>query len=196
MKGVENLLESFPVRLKASQEGDILGVVLDADTNLAGRWQSLRNHLRAAGYTNVPDAPDPAGTVCEPPQDTLLPRAGIWLMPDNRTTGMLEDFLRLLVPHAKESALFRHAETSIAAIPGTPPFIPAHRSKALMHTWLAWQEEPGKPFGTAITAKYLDPNAPQADVFIGWLERLFGGCPREKAGRSSRHLRRGCASLP
>jgi len=47
--GVDQLLESFPVRLKASDDGDIVGIVIDADTDLAARWQSLRGRLTGAG---------------------------------------------------------------------------------------------------------------------------------------------------
>jgi hypothetical protein len=46
-------------------------------------------------------------------------------------------------------------------------------SKANIHTWLAWQEEPGKPMGQAITAKYLNPKSKQAELFVNWLRALF-----------------------
>ncbi len=42
-----------------------------------------------------------------------------------------------------------------------------------MHTWLAWQNKPGRPFGTAITARYLDADVPEATAFVAWLEKLF-----------------------
>ena len=42
-----------------------------------------------------------------------------------------------------------------------------------MHTWLAWQENPGRPYGTAITARFLDAEAPQADVLVAWINYLF-----------------------
>jgi hypothetical protein len=35
--------------------------------------------------------------------------------------------------------------------------------KAAIHTWLAWQEKPGKLLGTAITAKFLDSRVAQVD---------------------------------
>ena len=38
--GVENLLITVPVYLKASEEGDIVGIVVDAATDLASRWAS------------------------------------------------------------------------------------------------------------------------------------------------------------
>lgn len=33
--------------------------------------------------------------------------------------------------------------------------------------------EPGKPLGQAITARYLDADAPHARRLIGWLRQLF-----------------------
>ena len=93
-------------------------------------------------------------------------------MPNNRTSGILEDFLRFLVP--QPNILFDHAKTSVAAIPeGERRFKPLDEPKAVIHTWLAWQEEPGRPFGTAISACFLDPNVPEVDVLADWLKRLF-----------------------
>lgn len=169
---VDQLLDSFPVRLKASEDGDILGVLIDADTGVDTRWQSLRGHLTRNGYENVPENPAPGGAILEPPADKLLPRVGIWIMPDNRTPGMLEDFLAFLVP--PDSRLFEHVKSSIAAIPDGERRFPQHReTKAVIHTWLAWQEEPGKPLGQAITARYLDAGADHVDPLITWITRLF-----------------------
>jgi len=47
--GIDNLLESLPVELRGS-ELERLGIVVDADTNLNGRWDSLRNTLMKDGY--------------------------------------------------------------------------------------------------------------------------------------------------
>lgn len=171
-RGVEKLLESFPLRLKASEEGDSVGMVIDADTDLAARWRSLRDRLIDLGYQGVGKDPDPQGTVLEPPPDRLLPRVGIWIMPDNRTTGILEDFLLFLVP--PDSRLYAHVQASIDSIPnGEQGFKALDKPKAELHTWLAWQKKPGKPLGTAITAKFLDPNVPQVDILIAWLRRLY-----------------------
>ena len=52
-------------------------------------------------------------------------------------------------------------------------FKEAHVAKARIHTWLAWQEEPGKPLGQAITKKFFDSSAPQAQQFIDWIRNLF-----------------------
>ena len=170
--GDHRLLENLSVRLKANDDREnVIGVVIDADTDVAARWQSLRDRLIGAGYVGVPALPDAGGIVREPPTGTLLPRVGVWIMPDNRTGGNLEDFLAFLVPQPNE--LFDHAEKSIDTIPN-PPFREATRSKALIHTWLAWQSDPGLPMGTAIGARFLDSDLPEANALAGWLGRLFG----------------------
>ncbi|MFN3648665.1 MAG: DUF3226 domain-containing protein [Armatimonadota bacterium] len=68
-----------------------------------------------------------------------------------------------------------HPRTSCGR--GYPPqerrFSEPRLRKAELHTWLAWQEEPGQPFGTSITARVLDGDRPQAREFIGWLRRLY-----------------------
>lgn len=170
-RDVDGLLEALPVQLKASDVG-VLGVVLDADTNLDARWTSLKSRLVAAGYSNVPAVPSSSGTILVPPSGTILPRFGAWLMPDNTSRGILEDFLCFLVPQPSE--LFDHAKESVRRIPpGAQRFQDCDSSKALIHTWLAWQAEPGRPFGTAITARFLDPTMPQADLLAMWLKQLF-----------------------
>lgn len=168
---VNQLLESFPVRLKES-DLEALGVILDADTDMAARWQSLRDRLNKAGYQNLPDSPCQGGTILLPPSDSLLPRVGIWIMPDNQANGILEDFLRSLVP--AESPLFSHVQASVESIPaGEQRFPDLAKPKAIIHTWLAWQEKPGKPLGTAITARFLNPSVAQVDELVSWLDRLF-----------------------
>ncbi|HVC34024.1 MAG TPA: DUF3226 domain-containing protein [Chloroflexota bacterium] len=170
--GVDQLLESFPVRLKASEDGDIIGMVVDADTDISSRWQSVRDRLTGLGYQGTPANPAPGGTILGPPVGTLLPRVGIWIMPDNQTNGILENFLRFLVP--ADSPLFEHVRSSVARIPaGERRFSQLAEPKAIIHTWLAWQEEPGRPLGTAITARYLDHEVAQVDILVSWLNRLF-----------------------
>lgn len=168
-KDCEQLLSGFPVRLN---ESDIsrLGVVIDADVSLPSRWSELRKTLTAAGYSAVPTLPSEQGTVIEPPVESILPRVGIWLMPDNRNSGILEDFLRFLVP--EDCRLFTHAQTVMANLP-EKRFSPVAETKALIHTWLAWQKDPGRPLGQSITAKFMDAGVPQVDTFIEWLRRLF-----------------------
>lgn len=168
-EGKDPLLDTLPVKLKESDLA-VLGIILDADTDLDARWHALSDRLRAAGYDNIGGQPDPLGSVFYPPENSLLPRLGIWLMPNNQVPGILEDFLRFLVP--PDDALLGHAEHAIDTLPQTR-FEALKRPKALMHTWLAWQDEPGKPFGQAITARYLDASLPAGAAFAEWLKRVF-----------------------
>src|SRR5579885_969110 len=62
-EGVTQLLEALDVELdRAGLER--LGIIVDADTDLAAHWQSLRDILlrRQYPYRQVPLAPDPSGT--------------------------------------------------------------------------------------------------------------------------------------
>lgn len=163
------LLDSLPVRLK---ESDItnLGVVMDADENISRRWAKIRAILISSGYGDTPEEPRPNGTVIDAPPNSLLPKFGVWLMPDNSKTGILEDFLKFLVP--AECPLFTYAAETVSALPESRFSRLAH-PKALIHTWLAWQKDPGRPLGQAITAKYLQAGAPEAMSFMDWMKRVF-----------------------
>ena len=166
----DQLIEAIPVRLKES-DIEAVGIVLDADTNVAGRWASVRHRLSSAGYA-PPQQPDPHRLVLNPPPQTILPRVGVWLMPNNTVPGKLEDFLRCLVPH--DNALFAYAAGTVDGIPEhLPLFKPIDQPKALIHTWLAWQAEPGRPFGTSITAGFLEHTVAEVDILVRWLQRLF-----------------------
>ena len=167
-EGIDNLLGTLPTELRASELKRI-GIVVDADTSLTARWSSLVSILKKAGYADFPKTPRVDGTVLR--QDGR-PTVGIWLMPNNSANGMIEDFVALLVPW--KDPLFPRAQAVIDAIPlENRPFAPADRSKALIHTWLAWQNEPGVRMGAAVTRKYLEPQSPTALTFVAWLNQLL-----------------------
>jgi hypothetical protein len=168
-EGIEPLLRALPQRVRESGRSKI-AVVVDADANPAGRWTGVRNRLTPLGY-QVPASLVPGGAVIPSP-DGVLAQVGVWLMPDNGSPGILEDFLqRLIVP---DDALLPLARQSVTAIPtGERRFPPPFRPKAEIYTWLAWQERPGTSFGPAIKAGFLDGNQPLARDFIAWLLRVF-----------------------
>ncbi len=93
-------------------------------------------------------------------------------MPDNTLPGELEDFIRFLVPPTDLN--WPYAKTSVDGIPVKPtPLTHNWTSKAEIHTWLAWQNEPGKPIGQAITKRYLSADVEQAQHLMAWIRRLF-----------------------
>jgi hypothetical protein len=148
--GIEALLESVPLRLREDRLR-VLGIVVDADRPLFSRWQALRDRLRGSGYGSVSAALPATGWISD---ERDLPRVGVWMMPDNESPGMLEDFAARLIPAG--DGLLARAEAVLQEIEdaGLNRYTPVHRSKALIHTWLAWQETPGQPLGQAITAEF------------------------------------------
>lgn len=167
--GVETLLKGLGLALRG-QPIDRLGVMVDANGDAVARWSEVVRIARAEGYTGFPDAPDTGGTII--PESEALPRLGVWIMPDNDSPGALEDFAALLVP--EDDVLWERARDAVDAIPENDRLFPAgRRSKAHMHTWLAWQESPGSPMGQAIGKGDLRADAPAAQRFVAWLGRLM-----------------------
>lgn len=165
--GVTILLEVLPEQLRASGL-ERLGIVVDADTDLNARWDSLKFILAKAGYLNLPANPLPEGTII---YQEYLPIVGVWIMPDNKLPGMLEDFVSFLVPQG--DPLWEQAKDCLNEIPEPQRKFKQHFAKAHIHTWLAWQEEPGTPLGSAINKRYLDADAIDAQKLMGWVRRLF-----------------------
>ena len=167
-EGIERLLEAFEVEL-IRIEVEKLGVIIDSDADLLACWQQLKTILKNSGYHTVPTNPNLGGAVIK---ENGLPVVGIWLMPNNKIPGMLEDFVSLLVP--ENDLLWPMADTILQQVMQQECRFPQnHRIKAHIHTWLAWQEEPGKPLGQALTARYLDANSPHAQELITWIRKLF-----------------------
>lgn len=147
-----------------------LGLLVDADEDPTARWQAVRGIV--GGAFALPAEPIPAGVVV-PANAPATPRFGVWLMPDNTTRGMLETFLLALRP-TNEPDLHAHVEASTdEAKRRSAPFSLIHRDKALIHTWLAWREPPGRQLHQAILERMLDPNATFAAAFVSWFRALF-----------------------
>lgn len=94
-------------------------------------------------------------------------------MPNNDTAGMLEDFLAVLIP--KGDQLLPIVLTTLDHIEerNLNIYRPEHKSKAVIHTWLAWQENPGTPMGQSITKRYLTTDNEICRRLIEWLTVLF-----------------------
>ena len=170
LEGVDAVFERIPIELKFAQEGDIVGIVVDADEDPKARWDAVRGRLAEAGFSDVPARPQAGGIIFDAPGSLLLERVGVWIMPDNRGPGKLEDLLLSMIP--KDDDLLDHAAGCMESI-ANPRFRKIDEDKALVHTWLAWQANPGRPYGTAVAAGFLDHNVPEVDAFVSWLNRLF-----------------------
>jgi hypothetical protein len=164
-----SLLKRLNALILQPDPPETIGIVLDADvSDIMNRWQQIHQKTKEHGY-GFPLSPVQGGTIL--PENEDLPTIGIWLMPDNQTSGMLEDFLMRMVD--KEALQTAADCITNAKQKGMASYKSAHHSKAVLHTWLSWQDEPGKPLGQAITANVLKPETGLANQFVNWLQQLF-----------------------
>jgi len=180
-----NVCESYIQSIKelnsrivdSSSKPERIGIVIDSDKGyekspkeaFLNRWKSIKKNLIFHGY-ELPDNPERKGTIlCHNEEDK--PKVGIWLMPNNSDPGMLEHFISEMIEekalNVAEECVKKAEEEQITS------FIPNHKQKAIVHTYLAWQDEPGMPLGTSITTQVLKPETEIAKHFVDWLKRLF-----------------------
>jgi hypothetical protein len=164
--GIENLIKQIPIRLKQSNLFT-LGIVLDADTNIIDRWNSVKTLL--SNLFNIPDNFPNTGLIMTNEKIKI----GIWIMPNNGENGMLEDFIQFLIPSDDELILKVNVFLEELENLGLNQYKAIHKSKAKIHNWLSLQEDPGTPMGLAITKKYLSTENNDCQSFIKWINDLF-----------------------
>ena len=154
--------------------GSVVGFVVDANDQPRNRWRAVANRLREVRVDVDGESPSEHGFIGR--SAYYGTRVGVWLMPDNLRPGAIENFLGDLI--ASNDALFRLAtEATRRATELGAGFKSGDRRKAELHSWLAWQKEPGLPYGTAIKARYFSDTSPVADRFLDWFCELFGVDP-------------------
>lgn len=168
MGGKDPLLDGMETAVSVSNNRAV-GFVLDANSSLQDRWDAVSLRLKRVGI-DIPDEIPHNGFVGE--ALTYRARVGVWLMPDNQREGTLEHFLSDLVREA--DPLLTHAEESTRrARELNARFPELEVNKAVLHTWLAWQETPGLPYGSAIRARYFQHESQAARKFVDWFCRVF-----------------------
>lgn len=175
--GVDRLLDGVRTAVKVSG-GRNVGFVLDSDSPLTDRWRAVVSRLNQVDVS-APPSPPPEGFIAH--SDTYNARVGVWLMPDNQQDGTLENMLETLI--ADDDALIDAARDAVdhAKILGAE-FKDSDTINAVLHTWLAWQEEPGRPVGVAIRAHYFQRHdGPTALAFADW----FKNCIRSNSAPGS-----------
>jgi hypothetical protein len=142
--GVTNFLKfrALDFLLKAKKGSDKVGIILDADDKPADiRWGTLQTHLSRLNYQFPETKPSQKGTIVTQNTAVDLPsKVGIWVMPDNVSSGKLEDFLCKLIPNENNNQIWQLAkncveEASKLQIP--KKFIAKDKVKAEVHTFLA-----------------------------------------------------------
>ena len=166
--GVDPLLRAILPAMRPL-ERLALGIVADANDDLANRWQAIGSRLHET-KVQLPGQPTHGGTIINGE-----PRVGIWLMPNNSTPGELENFVSELIP--KADPIWPLADQYIDGIPDEHrPFSPRKELRAKLHAWLATRQEP-RMMGAAIGTGELDAGTALARQFAGWLRALFGPSP-------------------
>ena len=170
---VSAMLEGLITFIKNAQSKRLpIGFMLDIDCDLSARWEGIKSKLVRAGYIVPADALSPDGVILQLPNAPV----GFWLMPDNqRHSGKLEDFLRTLIPSDDKSIVFAkdYTKNISQGVPVESRFRDVDVEKAEMSSWLAVQNPPGLPYGTAITARILSPTSIVATRFVSWFRRLY-----------------------
>jgi hypothetical protein len=160
-----------------------LGIIVDADhTNINGgfsvRWRQLTKPLQEVGYV-IGEPPKQAYTGSLFKHSDGLPSVGLWIMPNHKDDGMLEDFIKPSVCEGKPLRLLDKVNLCLDELPTELKlFGHHHKTKAAIYTWLAWQEKPGQALVSTINVKNPQKNlinlqSPEMTAFKNWLNRVF-----------------------
>lgn len=174
--GRAKLLATAATRISLSA-GAPVGFVMDANDSLDESWSAISARIRTAGLRPPKWIPKNGYIGHSDAYDT---RVGVWLMPDNESEGALESFLETLIPAGDTLVEHARVATEEAKRHGAR-FSAKDYRKAYLHAWLAWQEDPGRPYGTAIRARFFDARSETADAFVEWFRRLFDPAVAESA---------------
>jgi hypothetical protein len=175
LDGVENLLKPGLIEAESKTPGiKAFGIILDANDSFESRWTRVLERCREISADFPEDLP--AEGVIHVDDAGL--RIGVWVMPDNKSRGMLETFVsQLLTPERTPLwDLARESCDKASGIDGC--YTPAHRDKALVHTYLAWVEPPGLSLPHSFLRRAFDARVPLAGKFADWFMKLFELAPR------------------
>ena len=153
-----------------------LAIVVDADyfesdgLGFKDTWKKITDILEAKQYDiRSQKITNTSGYIFK--NKNSLPDVGLWIMPNNKDGGFLENFIKQSLA-ANEKKLFSHAEFTVNKLQDVR-FKPIHVSKAEVSTWLAWQKVPGQVLASAVSDSLIDLNSGVAKEFITWLKKIF-----------------------
>lgn len=166
----------LPQLLKQLVDGRVthLAMVVDADMR-NDNWgyentvKLIAEKISDSGYNDRPDRYD---TGLSFPHSDGLNNFGLWVMPDNRSEGMLEDWIRTAIA-TKESSLLNIAIDTVSRLPKPTKFNQRHTSKANIATWMAWQKIPGKGLEAVIDDELINMNSESVANFLSWLKHTY-----------------------
>jgi len=94
--GLQNILDYDKLRVDVvAPDRNFLGIIFDANYKLQDSWSKLSKILSDC-HISIPSSPNPDGTIVQSKGEE--PHIGIWVMPNNRQPGELEDFIAPMIP--------------------------------------------------------------------------------------------------
>lgn len=162
--GINQLLDAISLEIKTPSRKAI-GILVDANNDIDARWNDVTNRLRKANI-QAPPSPQSTGTIIDG-----QPRVGIWLMPDNASTGELEDFVMQMI--SEGDPVWPRSKRYIREIPQADrKFQEDKIRRAELYAWLAARENP-RQMGSAIGSHDLNVDGDLCRNFLAWLKALF-----------------------
>lgn len=176
--GIENLLKSGVIEAELKAPGlHAVGIIIDANDSFDARWDRVKERCgKVVG--GLPEGLPSGGLIVV--NDYGL-RVGVWIMPDNKTRGMLETFLSYLLEPERQM-LWKYAKNvcdGAKRFDGT--YTNSHRDKAYVFTYLAFIEPPGLSLQSSVLQHAFDARLPLADHFVRWFIELYQLQPRQPA---------------
>lgn len=173
----QGVIDSLPIHLGQLPDGQLerLGVIVDADCVVDGggferTLARISKVLHDYKFVSEPTRM-PSGGLLFDHLDGLA-AFGLWVMPNNRDEGMLEDWVQSGV-RSDGRSLLEHAKDVVANLP-EKKFKINYRTKAEVATWLAWQSKPGEGLYSLVINNLLDDK--ELSAYVGlrcWLSKVF-----------------------
>ncbi len=169
-EGVKKSLSSLLKNYDIPNYIQAIGAVVDSDSDSCDTYKDVQNIITSFSYPHK-----------KLPKEGLIvpgghnrPKLGIWLMPNNRNEGNLENFcLNLISEQNKEYLFYLKEKIKDLKEEGHAFYKDIHSSKALLYTYLALQNKPGNSLGLSIIRGNIPAFSSLADSFILWVKNLM-----------------------
>ena len=165
--GIDNLIKGISSEVKVPGR-KILGILVDGNSNPMERWRQIANEFKKLKIepNEVPDRPKQEGLIIN-----STPKIGVWLMPDNKSPGEIENFAVQMVP--ENDPIWPFSKKYIEKIPDEKRlFSPDKIEKAQFFAWLATRKKSGR-MGAAMGSDSFNLDNELTMTFLKWLSQLF-----------------------
>lgn len=175
----QHVFKQIEILLKDFDDGKLerLAIIVDADYQQVNNPDGYENTVKsvkaivetAGFYLKNKNSNQIGGLIFE--HNDGFKDLGLWIMPNNQSEGMLEDFIKCCVS-SDERVLFEHAIKTVNQL-DKPKFKQHRRTKAEVATWLAWQKVPGHGLYSTMTNSLIDETNPLFQELSSWLKHIF-----------------------